>query len=374
MSKRSDTAQGAAGAETTNEAAEQGTASAATKSFAKASRYRYDTVRLAHGSGGRLSLELIEELFVATFGSEPLKELTDAAIVANLGGRIAFATDSHTVKPAFFPGGDIGRLAVAGTVNDLAVMGAKPAYLTAAFLLEEGYDMEELEQVVRSMKATADEAGVAIVAGDTKVLERGKGDGIFVNTAGVGFLPDHVRIGVEYVRPGDKVLVNGTLGDHGIAVMSRREGLDLSVDLESDVVPLNGLIERVMEVAPNVRFMRDVTRGGLAAVANEVVLRKPFGLRVFDVAVPVNDLVEQYSEMLGIDPLLAANEGKVLMIVPPEEAEAALGAMKAHPHGREAAIIGDVVKKPEGVALVETAYGSRRVLEMPIEEQLPRIC
>lgn len=335
---------------------------------------RYATVRLAHGSGGRLSLELIEELFVATFGNAPLRELTDAAVVENRGGRLAFCTDSHTVKPAFFPGGDIGRLAVAGTVNDLAVMGAKPAYLTAAFLLEEGYDMDELERVVRSMKATADEAGVAIVAGDTKVLERGKGDGVFINTAGVGFVPDDVRLGVDQVRPGDRVLVNGTLGDHGIAVMSRREGLDLAVELESDVAPLNGLIERVMDVAPNVRFMRDVTRGGLAAVANEVVLRQAFGLRVFDVAVPIHDIVDQYSEMLGIDPLLAANEGKVMMIVAPDEAEAALGAMKAHPHGREAAIIGDIVKKPEGVALVETAYGSRRVLEMPIEEQLPRIC
>jgi hydrogenase expression/formation protein HypE len=335
---------------------------------------RYDTVRLSHGSGGKLTLELIEELFVATFSNEPLRELTDAAIIANLGGRIAFATDSHTVKPAFFPGGDIGRLAVAGTVNDLAVMGARPAYLSAAFLLEEGYSMAELERVVRSMKATADEAGVAIVAGDTKVLERGSGDGIFINTTGVGFVRDGIDLAAANVRPGDRVLVNGTLGDHGIAVMSRREGLDLSVELLSDVAPLNGLIDAVLDVAPGVRFMRDVTRGGLAAVANEVVLRKPFGLRVYDVAVPVHDLVAQYSEMLGIDPMLAANEGKVLVIVPEAQAEAALGAMKAHPYGREAAIIGDIVRKPEGVALIETAYGSRRVLEMPIEEQLPRIC
>ena len=335
---------------------------------------RYAKVRLAHGSGGKLSLQLIEDLFVDVFANEPLRELTDAAVVANHGGRLAFCTDSHTVSPTFFPGGDIGRLAVAGTVNDLAVMGAKPAYLTAAFLLEEGYDMDELERVVRSMKATADEAGVAIVAGDTKVLERGKGDGLFVNTAGVGFVPDDRSLSTDAIRPGDKVLVNGTLGDHGIAVMSRREGLDIGADLESDVAPLNGLIERVFDVAPNVRFMRDITRGGLAAVANEIVLRRPWGVRIFDVAVPIHDIVEQYSEMLGIDPLLAANEGKVLMVVPDEQAEAALGAMKAHPFGREAAIIGDVVVQPEGVALVETAYGSRRVLEMPIEEQLPRIC
>ena len=335
---------------------------------------RYDTVRLSHGSGGKLTLELIEELFVATFNDGAIKELTDAAVLVNPGGRLAFATDSHTVKPAFFPGGDIGRLAVAGTVNDLAVMGASPKYMSAAFLLEEGFDMAELERVVRSMKATADEAGVEIVAGDTKVLERGHGDGIFITTTGIGFLADDVHIGVGHVRPGDKVLVNGTLGDHGIAVMSRREGLDLAVELESDVAPLNGLIEAVRLAAPNVRFMRDVTRGGLAAVANEVVQRQAFGLRVFDVAVPIHELVEQYSEMLGIDPMLAANEGKVMLIVAPEEADAALGAMKAHPLGREAAIIGDIVRKPEGVALVETAYGSRRVLEMPIEEQLPRIC
>ena len=349
----------------------EGSATTADRSKATS---RYDTVRLAHGSGGKLSLELIEELFVAVFSNEPLRELTDAAIVANPGGRIAFATDSHTVTPTFFPGGDIGRLAVAGTVNDLAVMGARPTYLTAAFLLEEGYDMDELERVVRSMKATADEAGIAIVAGDTKVLQRGKGDGLFVNTAGIGFVPDGLTLGVDQIRPGDKVLVNGTLGDHGIAVMSRREGLELGVELESDVAPLNGLIERVLDVAPGVRFMRDVTRGGLAAVANEVVHRQAFGLRVFDVAVPIHDIVEQYSEMLGIDPLLAANEGKVMMVVPPDQTEAALGAMKAHPLGREAAVIGDIVKKPEGVALIETAYGSRRMLEMPIEEQLPRIC
>jgi hydrogenase expression/formation protein HypE len=335
---------------------------------------RYDSVRLSHGSGGKLTLELIEELFVRVFANEPLTELTDAAVVENFGGRLAIATDSHTVKPAFFPGGDIGRLAVAGTINDLAVMGAKPVYMTSAFLLEEGYDMAELERVVRSMKATADEAGVAIVAGDTKVLERGHGDGIFINTTGIGFVPDGLHLGAQFVQPGDKVLVNGTLGDHGIAVMSRREGLDLSVELESDVAPLYGLIQAMLAVAPGIRFMRDITRGGLAAVANEVVHRKPFGLRVFDVAVPVHAVVEEYSEMLGIDPLLAANEGKVLVILPPEQAEAALGAMKAHPYGREAAIIGDIVKKPEGVALVETAYGTHRILEMPIEEQLPRIC
>ena len=334
-----------------------------------------DTIVLAHGGGGQLTDELIADAVLPRLGNAALGQLLDSALLpAGDGGRLAMTIDSYVVTPWRFPGGDIGRLAVAGTVNDLAVMGARPAYLTASFLLEEGYDMDELARVVRSMKATADEAGIAIVAGDTKVLQRGKGDGLFVNTAGVGFVPDGLTLGLGQIRPGDKVLVNGTLGDHGIAVMSRREGLELGVELESDVAPLNGLIARVLEVAPGVRFMRDVTRGGLAAVANEVVHRRAFGLRVFDVAVPIHDIVEQYSEMLGIDPLLAANEGKVMMIVPPDPTEAALGAMKAHPLGREAAVIGDIVKKPEGVALIETAYGSRRMLEMPIEEQLPRIC
>jgi hydrogenase expression/formation protein HypE len=335
---------------------------------------RYDTVRLSHGAGGQLTLELIEGLFVAAFGTAPLEELADAAVLENPGGRLAFATDAHTVKPAFFPGGDIGRLAVAGTVNDLAVVGARPLYLSAAFLLEEGYPLAELKRIVASMQRTAEEAGVTIVAGDTKVLGRGHGDGVFITTTGIGLVPGGVDLGTHRIRPGDKVLVSGTLGDHGIAVMAQREDLDLSVAIASDVAPLNGLVAALMGAAPNVRFMRDLTRGGLAAASNEVVRRKPFGLRLFDVAVPVDPVVAQYSEMLGIDPLLAANEGKVLAIVPPGEANAALQAMQRHPLGRHAALVGDVVKRPEEMVLVETAYGTRRVLEMPLEEQLPRIC
>jgi hydrogenase expression/formation protein HypE len=335
---------------------------------------RYDTVRLSHGSGGKLTLELITELFAATFASEPLRELTDAALLANPGGTIAFATDSHAIKPLFFPGGDIGRLAVAGTVNDLAVMGARPRYLSAAFILEEGFSLEALTRIVHSMKATADEAGITIVCGDTKVVERGKGDGVFINTAGLGFIPEGRELGPQRVAAGDVLLVNGTLGDHGIAVMSQREGFELTLELKSDVAPLNGLIEAVLAAAPGTKFMRDITRGGLAAVANELVLNKPYGVRIFDYQVPIHHDVAEYSEMLGIDPLLAANEGKLLIATPPAQAEAALSAMRQHPLGRQAAIIGDIVKKPQGMALIETAYGSRRVLEMPIEEQLPRIC
>ncbi len=335
---------------------------------------RYEHVRLSHGSGGKLTLELIEELFAKTFASQPLQELSDAAVVSNPGGRIAFATDSHSVRPIFFPGGDIGRLAVAGTVNDLAVMGAKPLYLSCAFILEEGFSLEQLACVVRSMKATADEAGVEIVTGDTKVVERGKGDGIFVNTSGIGFISEGRDIGLHRVCAGDVLLTNGTLGDHGIAVMSQREGFSMTLELKSDVAPLNGLTEAILAAAPNTHFMRDMTRGGLAAVANELVLRKPYGVRIFDAQIPMHHDVLEYSEMLGIDPLLSANEGKILLAVPKDEAEAALTAMRAHPLGEKAAIIGDVIKKPEGMALIETAYGTRRILEMPIEEQLPRIC
>jgi hydrogenase expression/formation protein HypE len=335
---------------------------------------RYETIRLAHGSGGRLTADLIRDVFAATFDSEPLAALTDAAVLANPGGRLAVTTDAHSVTPWRFPGGDIGRLAVAGTVNDLAVMGAAPRYLSAAFVLEEGFRLDDLAEVARSMKATADEAVITIVAGDTKVVERGKGDGIYIATAGVGFVPEGRDIGPHRLEPGGLLLVNGTLGDHGIAVMAARDGLDPSGDLRSDVAPLASLVDALLAAAPGVHFLRDLTRGGLAAVANEMVTGRPLGLRVFEEAVPLDPSVAALSEMLGIDPLLAANEGKLLAVAPPDQAAAALAALRAHPLGADAAVIGDLLLEPAGVALVETAYGSRRVLEMPIEEQLPRIC
>jgi len=335
---------------------------------------RYESIRLAHGSGGRLTAELIHDVFAATFDNAPLAALTDAAVLDNPGGRLAFATDSHTIKPWRFPGGDIGRLAVAGTVNDLVVMAAVPRYLSAAFILEEGFRLEDLEAVVRSMKRTADEAGVEVVTGDTKVVERGKGDGIFITTAGVGFIPPGRDVGPHRLTAGDVLLVNGTLGDHGLAVMAAREGLELGMTLESDVAPLGSLVEALLAAAPDVHFMRDATRGGLAAVANEMVASRPFGVRVWDARVPLNRDVAELSEMLGIDPLLAANEGKLVVALPADQAEAAVAALRDHELGREAAVIGDLVTRPAGMALVETPYGSRRVLEMPVEEQLPRIC
>ena len=335
---------------------------------------KYEHIRLAHGSGGKLSLELIQELFVSTFASKSLTELSDAAIIKNHGGRLAFATDSHSVQPLFFPGGDIGRLAVAGTVNDLAVMGAVPKYLSSSFIIEEGFAMDKLEKIVKSMKATADEAEVEIVTGDTKVVERGKGDGLFINTSGIGFLAANRNISSSQIQIGDVLLTNGSLGDHGIAVMTQRKGFELNLGLESDVRPLNGLISELLANVPDVHFMRDITRGGLAAIANELVIGQNYGIRIFEENIPLKPDVVEYAEMLGIDPLLAANEGKIIVAVKPEAAQKALASLRQHPFGKEAAIIGDVVKKPLGKAVVQTAYGSLRLLEMPIEEQLPRIC
>ncbi len=335
---------------------------------------KYEHIRLAHGSGGKLSLELIQELFVATFASKSLSELTDAAILENPGGRLAFATDSHSVRPLFFPGGDIGRLAVAGTVNDLAVMGAIPKYLSSSFIIEEGFAMSDLQKIVKSMKDTADEAKVEIVSGDTKVVERGKGDGLFINTSGIGFLPAKRNIHPSQIQVGDILLTNGSLGDHGMAVMSQREGFELNLSLKSDVTPLNGLISELLLAVPDVHFMRDITRGGLAAIANELVIGQDYGIRIYEENIPLKADVVEYAEMLGIDPLLAANEGKIIIAVSPEDSQKALQSLRQHPLGKDAAIIGDIVKKPISKAVVQTAYGSLRLLEMPIEEQLPRIC
>ncbi len=333
---------------------------------------RYERIKMAHGSGGGLTLELIEEIFAPAFG---MGELADAALLEDGSGRMAFTTDGHVVKPPFFPGGDIGRLAVAGTVNDLAVMGARPRYLTAAFIIEEGLAIGDLARIARAMRETADEAGVAIVAGDTKVVERGRGDGVFIATAGVGFVPEGRDVGSHRLVPGDVLLINGTLGDHGMAVLSRREGFELSLALESDVAPLNHLIEEVFAaVGDELHFMRDLTRGGLAAAANEMVRHGPFGVRIHENKVPLQEDVAQYAGMMGIDPLLVANEGKVLFAVTAGAAEEALAVLRRHPLGARAAAIGDLVRQPAGRVVVETPYGSRRLLEMPVEEQLPRIC
>lgn len=332
-------------------------------------------ILLAHGSGGELSHELIRDLFVAAFNNDRLAPMSDAAVLDALpAGRPALTTDSYVVQPLVFPGGDIGELAVCGTVNDLAVMGAKPLYLSAGFILEEGLPLDTLEQVVASMAATAREAGVQIVTGDTKVVDRGAADGLFINTAGVGVIPTDVDLGPHRVRSGDVILVNGTLGDHGMAVMMQREGLVFGSRLESDTAPLNGLIEALLAAVPGqVHWMRDATRGGLATVLNEWADGARLGVDLTEAAIPVKEEVRAACEFLGLDPLYAANEGKVVVAVAADAVEQALATLKQHPLGRHAAVIGQLTEAHRHVVL-ETPYGARRIVQMLTGAQLPRIC
>jgi len=340
-------------------------------------------IRLAHGAGGKMMNDLIREVIAPPLDNPYLRQLADAACVpvaisdlqsaiSNL--RFAISTDSFTVRPLFFPGGDIGSLAVHGTVNDVAMGGARPLWLTAAFILEEGLEMEVLERVVRSMAEAARRAGVQVVAGDTKVVERGHGDGIYINTTGVGVVMEGVEVGPDRARPGDVVLLSGTVGDHGIAVLSQREGLEFETELVSDSAPLNGLVEALLAAAPHVHCLRDPTRGGVAAALNELAGTSRVGIEIEEGAVPVRPAVAAACEMLGFDPLTVANEGKLIAFVPPEEAEEALAAMQAHPLGREAARIGVVTGEHPGMVLARTPIGGRRVVDMPLGELLPRIC
>jgi len=331
-------------------------------------------IRLAHGAGGRMMAELIRDTFAAAFDNPYLGRLADAAVLGLEGTRLALSTDSFVVRPLFFPGGDIGSLAVHGTVNDLSMMGARPLWLTAGFILEEGLEREVLERVVRSMATAARSAGVLVVAGDTKVVERGHGDGLYINTAGLGVVPPGVQIGPEQGRVGDVVLLSGTIGDHGIAVLSRREGLGFETDLVSDSAPLNGLVEALLAAAPHTHSLRDPTRGGLAAALNELAAASRVGIEIEEGLVPLRPAVRAACEMLGFDPLTVANEGKLVAFVPPEEADAALSALRAHPLGRDAARIGVVTAEHAGMVLARTAIGGRRVVDMPLGELLPRIC
>jgi hydrogenase expression/formation protein HypE len=320
--------------------------------------------------------DLIGEVFFPPLDNRVLRRMADAAVVEPGGAlpRLAISTDSFVVRPLFFPGGDIGSLAVHGTVNDVAMGGARPLWLTAAFILEEGLEMTVLERVVRSMADAAGEAGVQVVAGDTKVVERGRGDGIYINTAGVGVVRAGLEIGPERIRPGDRVLLSGTVGDHGIAVLSRREGLEFETELISDSAPLNGLVEALLEAAPNVHCLRDPTRGGLAATLNELAEASGLGIEIEEAAVPIQPAVASACEMLGFDPLTVANEGKLVAFVPPGEADAALEALRRHRLGQEAAQIGSVVDSHPRMVLMRTGIGGRRVLDMPLGELLPRIC
>jgi len=334
-----------------------------------------DIVLLAHGSGGTLSHELVEQVFVKHLANPILSALEDASLLQLEGeGRLAFTTDSYVVRPLFFPGGDIGRLAVCGTVNDLSMRGAVPLFLIVGFILEEGLPLADLERIVSSLAQTAQEAGVQVVTGDTKVVERGNADGLFINTAGIGLVPPGVEVGASRARPGDCVLLSGAVGDHGLAIMTQREGLQFEGALQSDCAPLNTLVQALLSAAPHTHVLRDPTRGGLATTLNELAGQSSVGIEIDEDAIPLHEAVRAASELLGLDPLYVANEGKLVAIVPPEEAEAALAAMRAHPLGSEAALIGRVVDEHPGRVILRTILGTSRILEMLAGEQLPRIC
>ncbi len=335
-----------------------------------------ETILLGHGSGGRMSQELIRDMFMKHFGGEVLTAETDAALLDLPPGMTVFTTDSYVVSPLFFPGGDIGHLAVCGTVNDLSVSGGRPLALSASFILEEGLSLEELERVVSSMADTAREAGVAIVTGDTKVVEHGSCDKLFINTAGIGVLDPRYR-GISHARDvqaGDRIIVNGFLGDHGVAVLAARQHLDISGEIVSDAAPLNKMIGRVLEEKVPVRFMRDPTRGGLATLLCDLAERTSLGIDLPESALPVRPEVKNICEVFGFDPLYLANEGKVVMVVPAEEADRTVALLRQDPRGRKACIIGTITHDHPGKVVMETEIGGRRIVDMLAGEQLPRIC
>lgn len=336
-------------------------------------------VLLGHGSGGTMMKRIIDEIFFEAYAGDELLKGDDAAVLPEpaLGQRLAFSTDSYVVTPHFFPGGDIGKLAVCGTVNDVATSGAKPLYLSCGFILEEGFPMEDLKRICASMAASAKEAGVRIVTGDTKVVNHGSGDGVFINTSGIGLIDSGRELSGTLCKPGDKVLVSGTLGDHGITIMSCRESLAFEAALESDAAPLNHMIEQVLEAAPQTRCFRDPTRGGLASTLNELASQSQVDITIDEESVPVKPAVLGACEMLGYDVYQVANEGKMVCVVAADEAEAALEAMRKSPYGIDAAIVGEVSElQPDRgpKVFLKTAFGSTRILDMLVGEQLPRIC
>jgi len=334
-----------------------------------------DRIVLGHGSGGKMSHNLINRLFLSAFDNPALSASNDAAVLRmNTASNLAISTDSHVVSPLFFPGGDIGRLAVCGTVNDIAMLGARPLCLTAGFILEEGLELSILERVVLSMKSAALEAGVQIIAGDTKVVQKGKADGLYINTAGVGSIPANLNIGGELARPGDVVLLSGPIGDHGMAVLSARGELGFKSDIVSDVAPLNHLVSAMLEASDLIHVLRDPTRGGLATSLNEIALQSGVGILIDEESIPVRPAVNAVCEMLGFDPLYVANEGKLIAIVASDEADKILAAMRANPQGKEAVVIGHVTEKPSGRVLMRTSLGSTRIVDMLAGEMLPRIC
>ncbi len=332
-----------------------------------------EKILLTHGSGGKLAHELVEKSFVKAFDNPLLDKLDDSAVI-DFSGRLAFTTDSYVVSPIFFPGGDIGKLAVCGTVNDLAMCGAKPLYLSLSFIIEEGLPQSELKEIVGSVQQAAQEAGVKIVTGDTKVVHRGSADELFINTAGIGIIPEGVDISGSNATPGDRVLLSGPIGDHGIAVLSKREGLSFSTQLKSDCAPLNGLVDEMLNASSSIHCLRDPTRGGLATTLNELAKQSKVSIRIEEEKVPVRDEVLAACEMLGLDPLYIANEGRLVAVVPAEDADKILKAMRGNHYGKEASLIGEVSAKNPGRVVISTTIGAFRIVDMMVGDPLPRIC
>ncbi len=333
-----------------------------------------DTILLGHGSGGTMSGDLVREIFLPAFHNPVLAHLDDQAIVQINGARLAFTTDSFVVKPLFFPGGDIGSLAVHGTVNDLAMGGARPLFLSAAFILEEGLAMDTLRNVVSSMQRSAAAAGVAIVTGDTKVVEKGSGDQLFINTTGIGTVPEGLNLSANLARPGDVVLLSGTIGDHGIAILAEREGLEFDSQIQSDSAALHELVANMLATSHQIRCMRDPTRGGISSALNEIAASSKVGIELVEREIPVRDEVRGACEMLGLDPLYVANEGKLIAITAPDDAQALLASMQKHPLGKNARIIGKVCQAHPGMVTMRTDLGTSRIVDMLAGDQLPRIC
>ena len=344
------------------------------KARARKAKLKEERITLSHGSGGKATQTLIEAVFLEAFSNPLLAPLEDGAVLAAHGGRFAFTTDSYVVSPLFFPGGDIGDLAVNGTVNDLAVSGARPLWLSAGFILEEGFPVADLERIVGSMAAAAERAGVQVVTGDTKVVQRGKADGCYVNTAGVGVIERPVELGMATARPGDAVIVSGPIGEHGITIMLARGELDIESEVTSDTAPLNGLVERLLDAAPGVRGLRDATRGGVATICNEVARAAGVAVVVDEEAVPVRADVRGACELLGIDPLYVACEGRLVAVVDGDQVDAAMAALRSHPLGEGAAVIGRVRDDPPGLVLLKTSFGGTRIVDLLVGDPLPRIC
>ncbi len=331
-------------------------------------------ILLGHGSGGLLSHELIEKIFLRHLGNELLSPLEDSALFESPGDLLAFTTDSYVVQPIFFPGGDIGRLAVCGTVNDLSMRGARPLHLSAGFIIEEGLPLDELERVVVSMHEAAQEASVTIVCGDTKVVEKHAADKLFINTSGVGVVAGNLTVSVRNAQPGDSVIVSGTIGDHGVTILSQRKGLQFKASVKSDAAPLNGLVHEMLACCSGIHAMRDPTRGGLATTLNEIAKSSRVGIEIEEEKIPVSEAVERACEMLGLDPLYLANEGKLVAVISRDDTERVLDVMRNHVYGRSAAVIGTVTSERPGRVFVRNPFGIRRVIEILASDQFPRIC